>query len=267
MPRVDAEGENIMERLCSSCGKPSPPEHAFCENCGAASSTAAGVEGPATAAAGSASQTAAEGSAPIARRRSKLWIPAALALLLALGIGGWLFLNKRSATQTVAATSSASSTTIVTTSASAASLPPATVATETAAVATETSTASTEAVEKAAVAALGGPEPLTPETVVPTPAENAATGVAERSKPCSLVTRAEMEKILGIKVTHMTSTERICSYFTDGTSSADLETSWTGGKAEYAETKSFGGDPSQLQAIPAIGDEAYLHPSGVLHFR
>ena len=188
----------------------------------------------------------------------------------AAGNRSWLFLNKQSTTQAAAATnrasSTATSTTIVTTSASVAALP-ATVATEAPAGATETSTASTETVVQAAVAALGGPEPLPAGTVVPTPTESAATGIAERSKPCSLVTRAEMETILGIKVTHMTSAERICSYFTDGTSSADLETSWTGGKAEYEEAKKFGGDPSQLQAIPAIGDEAYLHPSGVLHFR
>jgi hypothetical protein len=96
-------------------------------------------------------------------------------------------------------------------------------------------------------------------------AEEAASDAAAASKQCSLVSRAEMENILGLKVVKVSTTEQTCSYFTDAVLSAEVETTWTGGKAAIAQVKGFNGEPGLFVPVPGIGDEAYLQAAGVLH--
>jgi len=94
---------------------------------------------------------------------------------------------------------------------------------------------------------------------------DAATAKAANSKPCSVITRAEMETILGTKVVKMATNDLTCQFYTDDTSSADVETTWTGGKAVYEQIKGYNRAPGDLQAVTGIGDEAYFPVTSVLH--
>ena len=97
------------------------------------------------------------------------------------------------------------------------------------------------------------------------PATAADTEAAAGSKPCSLLTRAEMETILGSKVVKVTASELACNYFTDDTLSAGVETTWTGGKGAFAQVKGFNSAPGLSEPVAGIGDEAYMQAAGVLH--
>jgi hypothetical protein len=97
------------------------------------------------------------------------------------------------------------------------------------------------------------------------PATAADTEAAAGSKPCSLLTRAEMETILGSKVVKVTASELACNYFTDDTLSAGVETTWTGGKDAFAQVKGFNSAPGLSEPVRGIGDEAYMQAAGVLH--
>jgi hypothetical protein len=99
-----------------------------------------------------------------------------------------------------------------------------------------------------------------------TPAATAAaTEAAANSKPCSLVTRAEMETILGSKIVKMNTNEQTCYYFTDDETSAEVDTTWTGGKDAMAQAKGFNKAPGLFEPVAGIGNEAYFQAAGVLH--
>jgi hypothetical protein len=245
-----------MDKLCATCGKPLQPDQAFCVQCGAAWRPDAGATPatpattPATTATAPASPTAAPPVPPLppvpqvpapvhtaSGRSSKTLLIVAIAVI-ALGIGGWLFMRSRAAGTSVG-TSTASSHVIV--------------------------PSSTPASNGAQIAAAPG-APLASEAAPGDPPATAAdTEAAAGSKPCSLLTRAEMETILGSKVVKVTTSDLACNYFTDDTLSAGVETTWTGGKGAFAQVKGFNSAPGLSEPVAGIGDEAYMQAAGVLH--
>jgi len=72
-----------------------------------------------------------------------------------------------------------------------------------------------------------------------------------------------MGRILGSKIVKVTVDAQICSYFTNADRSAQVETTWTGGKEALTAAKGF--NEGLLTPVPDIGDEAYHHAAGVLH--
>ena len=257
-----------MDRLCATCGKQLQPGHGFCENCGAAWTPVAGTASPsATASPISAAPQPLVQQVPAVPtgggRSSKtlLLIVALVAIVVgALGIAGWLFLRNRTAAESAVVTSSTRST-VSTTETSSTQVPPASSVTGTgvaAAVTTPTGTASTDTTSSD----VASTDSASTETVSATAAE---TEAAASSRPCSLVTRAEMEKILGSKIVKVTNTEQSCSYFTDEKNSANVDTIWTGGKESYAQVKGFNSAPGLAEPVAGIGDEAYLQAAGVMH--
>jgi hypothetical protein len=227
-----------MDKLCATCGKPLQPDKTVCEQCGAAWTPAAGATAatppspiavaplPPALPVPASVQTAGTGGS------AKTLMIVAVVVIAALGVGGWLFARSR-ATGTSVATKTASSSITVT---------------------------SATPVRAAAGAPVAGAVlPVAP------PVTAADTEAAAGSKPCSLVTRAEMEAILGSKIVKVTTTDLACSYFTDETMSAQVETTWTGGKGAYAQVKGFNSAPGLAEPVTGIGDEAYLQAAGVLH--
>ena len=253
-----------MDRLCATCGKQLQPDHGFCESCGAAwtpvaeSASAAGMASPIPAA---PQPVTPQMPVPAGGGRSSKTLLLIVAILaIAMGIAGWLFLRNRTAAESAVVSSSTVST-VSTAEKSSTQVPPASSVTATevaAAVTTSTDTTSTGPTSTDARSS----EPVSTETVSATAAE---TEAAASSKPCSLVTRAEMEKILGSKIVKVTNNEQSCSYFTDDKNSANVDTIWTGGKESYAQVKGFNSAPGLAQPVAGIGDEAYLQAAGVLH--
>jgi hypothetical protein len=235
-----------MEKSCATCGKQLQPDQSFCVHCGSAwtpAPEAASAAKPIGAALPPAVQQAATPAPTSGSGRSNGIALIVAIAVVALGLGGWLFLRHRGAAgSSVASSSSTSSSTTRTSSTSASPV--------------------SSAVQPAVEHAAGD----TPAAVVPTSAETlAATEAAASSKPCSVVTRAEMEKILGSKIVKLTTTELTCNYFTDETTSAEVDTTWTGGKGAFAQTKGFNSAPGLAEPVSGIGDEAYLQAAGVLH--
>jgi len=72
-----------------------------------------------------------------------------------------------------------------------------------------------------------------------------------------------MGTILRSKIVKVTVDGQICSYFTNPDRSAQVETTWTGGKEALTAAKGF--SEGLLTPVPNIGDEAYMHAAGVLH--
>ena len=249
-----------MDRLCATCRNPLKPDHGFCDNCGAA--WVAQATSPATV---SVSDAPAPASAPVAagfapaptrKGRGGLLLMISLLVVLLLAAAGWFFVRTGrvvDSSVTSSVTTSASSTI------AAASIPPTSVSATPAASDTATSaTASTETVATETAAT----DTTSTETLSATAA---ATEAAAGSKACSLLTRAEMEKVLGAKIVRLTSSEQSCSYFTDDSNAAQVDTVWTGGKDAYAQVKGFNSAPGLAQPVAGIGDEAYLQAAGVLH--
>jgi hypothetical protein len=223
-----------MDKRCATCGKQLQADQAFCDNCGAAWAPAAEAA-PAVISnpINPVPQPVVQVAAPAKASGSGKALLVTIIVLVALGIGGWLFLRSRSA----AGSSVVSSGTTVRTASAAVSTQPV------AAALTDTTKTTTDT--QAAVAA--------------------TTQASANSKPCSVVTSAEMEKILGMKIVKLTTNELICSYFTSETMSAQVETTWTGGKDAYAQVKGFNSAPGLAEPVQGIGDEAYLQAAGVMH--
>jgi hypothetical protein len=231
-----------MDKSCARCGNQLQPDQTSCAKCGAAWAPAAGS----TVAAPRASIPAVplppvpQGPEPVqtagAGRSNKSLVILAI-VFVALCLGGWLLLRHQAAGRSSGTT--ASSNTALT-----GSMP-----------AQKTSSAAPPAV------ALATGEVSTGATA----ATAADTEAAAGSKPCSLLTRAEMAAILGAKIVKVTTSELACNYFTDETLSADVETTWTGGKDAFAQVKGFNSAPGLSEPVAGIGDEAYMQAAGVLH--
>jgi hypothetical protein len=235
-----------MDKLCATCGKQLQPDQTLCEQCGAVWTPAVGAS-PATPPSPAAVaplppalpvpvpvQTAGTGGS------GKTVMIAAIVVIAALGIAGWLFMRSRAAGTSVATKTAPSSITGT------------------------SPTPVRKASNGVQVAAVGAPVAGEALPVAP-PVTAADTEAAAGSKPCSLVTRAEMETILGAKIVKVTTTDLACSYFTDETMSAQVETTWIDGKGAYAQVKAFNSAPGLAEPVTGIGDEAYLQAAGVLH--
>lgn len=239
-----------MNKVCASCGKQLPAEQVFCDQCGTPwSQPVQAAADPNISAANAIGPEHVRQTVvvPPPSKRSMMPVLIAVIAIIALGIGGWFLLTNRTvvaapvaaavvtpALSTVAVTSTVTTTTsIATTDSQAAVEPPS----------AETATTASE-----------------PQSVT-----DAATAVAEKSKPCSVITRDEMGAILGKKIVKLTATEATCAYFTDADASAQVDTIWTGGKAALAEMKGFNSGEGLLTVVPGIGDEAYSQAAGVLH--
>lgn len=223
-----------MDKLCATCGRQLQPNEVFCEECGTAraESSAPAPEparpSPPTPAA-SAPQAAKGGPS------KPLFISLFVILtLVVLGGGGWLLASRPNAPQLKAA------------------VPPPPAKNQASAATSTTRPAASPSDPSNAVAAL-----ITPATDT----------AAAASKPCSLVSRTEMEQILGMKVVNITSTEAGCSYFTDATMSVDIDSTWTGGREAMAAARGYNANPGLFEPVPGIGDEAFMQAAGVLHVR
>jgi hypothetical protein len=214
-----------MDKLCPKCGKQLRPDQGFCEACGSAWTPSEAAKPPATR----------SGS-------NKGALIVAIVLVVALGIGGWLFLTHRTAAASPVVSSTASSSSSTSVTRSTAPPTPAPVASDTAPL--------------APMASASGELPY---------ALDAASEAAAKSKPCSVVTPAEMEKILGTRIIKVSLNDTTCLYYTDETRSAEVETTWTGGKPVYLQMKGYNSAPGNVQAIVGIGDEAYFPVTDVLH--
>ncbi len=237
-----------MNKVCASCGKQLPAEQAFCDQCGAAwTQPVQAAADPNISAASAIGPEHVRQTVVVNPPSKSSMMPVLIAVIaiVALGIGGWFFLRNRAVVaapvaaaavtpvlSTVAVTSTTTTTTtIATTDSQAAVEPPS----------AETETTASE-----------------PQSVT-----DAATAAAEKSKPCSAITREEMGAILGKKIVSLKVYETSCSYFTDVDRSAQVDTIWTGGKAALSVAKGF--NKGLLTVVPDIGDEAYSHAAGVLH--
>jgi hypothetical protein len=151
------------------------------------------------------------------------------AVVIALGIGGWLFLRYRAAALSAEMSSAMGPNHVQ------------------------------------VHAAMPVPLPMTSAAGETLSATDAPSAAAASSKPCSVVTRDEMEKILGMKIVKITTSDMTCLFFTDDTSSVEVETTWTGGKAVYFQIKGYNAAPGNLRDVAGIGDEAYFPVTNVLH--
>lgn len=96
------------------------------------------------------------------------------------------------------------------------------------------------------------------------PAVLPATGdAAAKSKPCSLVSKEDMEKILGIKIKELATTETICQYRNDEGYSADIDTTWHGGKEAMESAKTY--NANVMEKVSGLGDDAFFQAAGVMH--
>jgi hypothetical protein len=98
------------------------------------------------------------------------------------------------------------------------------------------------------------------------PGDGSATGdAAAKSKPCSLVSKEDMEKILGIKIKELATTETICQYRNDEGYSADVDTTWQGGKEAMESAKTY--NANVMEKVSDLGDDAFFQAAGVMHVR
>ena len=234
-----------MENLCATCGKELQSDQGFCQSCGSqrtqpgGTSPAAGAEPVASLPQPVLTTTPATSSGSGSSRATMLVVAL---MVLAIAVGAWIFLRRRpvmmGASSTPASTSASTS-----------------------------ATASSSTMMMTAVRAEAIPLPAAPGASEPGSDALAAvaTEAAAASKPCSLVTRAEMENIVGSKIVKVTSNDMTCSYFTDATLSTNIDTTWTAGKEAYAQVKGFNSAPGLAESIPNLGDDAYRQAAGVLH--
>jgi hypothetical protein len=228
-----------MDKLCATCGKQLQADQGFCDQCGNAwAPPVAGTAIPAPVI------TPVAAVPPRARNSHKALVSVSIIAIIALAVGGWFFTTHR------ALAASPDATVVTTTSA--------TTTVNTAATVVPT-TSSAEAAAPVAVTDSTSSAPSDADIA-------AATTAAASSKQCSLITRAEMESILGAKIVKLTATEQTCAYFTDAERSAQVEATWSGGKEALGVAKGFNNSQDLFKPMPGIGDEAYFQAGGVLHF-
>ena len=97
-------------------------------------------------------------------------------------------------------------------------------------------------------------------------AENAAASVAAgKTQVCSLISRLEMEAILGRKVQQLVATAATCEYRTNAGQAVEIESTWKGGKDAMAAARIYNAGVFSL--IPNLGDETYFQAAGIMHAR
>ena len=88
---------------------------------------------------------------------------------------------------------------------------------------------------------------------------------ASKMKPCSLVSKEEMEQILGIKLKDLAVEQLTCQYRNDEDYMVEVETTWQGGKEAMDQAKVYNG--TTFDVIPGLGDDAFFQAAGVMHVR
>jgi hypothetical protein len=96
-------------------------------------------------------------------------------------------------------------------------------------------------------------------------APTSSSDAASKMKACSLVTKEEMEQILGAKLKDLAVDQLTCQYRNDEGYMVELETTWEGGKEAMASAKIY--NASLFDPVPELGDEAYFQAAGVMHVR
>jgi hypothetical protein len=229
-----------MDKICTQCGKHLQADQGFCDECGTPWTAPAGTASAPVAAPPPAPQetyTPPPAEAGTGSHKVLIGVIVAFVVLAALIGGGWWWMSRKSAGNATLAPPEAKSPT--STSATASQVSPD---------ATATAPPGTSSVSDALA------------TTATT-----SSAAAAASRPCSLVSQADLEQILGVKIVNITSNETSCEYFTDASLSAQIETTWTGGKDAMTAAKGYNANPGLFEPVAGIGDEAYTQAAGVLH--
>jgi hypothetical protein len=96
-------------------------------------------------------------------------------------------------------------------------------------------------------------------------AHASSSDAASNMKSCSLVSKEEMEQILGLKLKDLAAEQLTCQYRNDEGYMVEVETTWQGGKEAMEQAKIF--NTSTFDLIPDLGDDAFFQAAGVMHVR
>ena len=96
-------------------------------------------------------------------------------------------------------------------------------------------------------------------------APTSTNAAASKMKACSLVTKEEMEQILGSKLKDLAVDQLTCQYRNDEGYMVEVETTWQGGRDAMDSAKVF--NANLFDPVPELGDEAYFQAAGVMHVR
>ena len=84
-------------------------------------------------------------------------------------------------------------------------------------------------------------------------------------KACSLVSKEEMEQIMGFRLKDVAVEQLTCQYRNDEGYMVEVETTWRGGKEAMDSAKIY--NAGLFDPVPGLGDEAFFQAAGVMHVR
>jgi hypothetical protein len=93
----------------------------------------------------------------------------------------------------------------------------------------------------------------------------AANEAAAKAQVCSVVSKTDIEQILGKPVREVVATDASCQYRTNFEHFVEIESTWKGGKEAMAAAKIY--NAGLFSAIPRLGDESYFQAAGITHVR
>ena len=93
----------------------------------------------------------------------------------------------------------------------------------------------------------------------------AANEAAAKAQVCSVVSKTDIEQILGRPVREIVATDSSCQYRTNFEHFVEIESTWKGGKEAMAAAKIY--NAGLFSAIPRLGDESYFQAAGITHVR
>jgi hypothetical protein len=96
-------------------------------------------------------------------------------------------------------------------------------------------------------------------------AHTSSSDAASKMKPCSLVSKEEMEQILGFKLKDLAVEQLTCQYRNDEGYMVEVETTWQRGKEAMDQAKIY--NAPAFDMVPDLGDEAFFQAAGVMHVR
>jgi hypothetical protein len=281
-----------MSTFCTECGNVLAVGQVSCEKCKASGA----AEGVATAAIPASPQTVqqrAEAAMPSSAaptmpvkppvKSRKIAGIASLAAMVLVGTSGGMFWHYRlapssadSATQKIAAvrtsassqSNAAISRNSTTTTKQVSLIPPSSPSSSSAQAAT-TSAAAVEnspSSDLAAINAATGLLASDPDNEGTPLEENvAANEAAAKAQVCSVVSKTDIEQILGKPVREIVATNASCQYRTNFEHFVEIESTWKGGKEAMAAAKIY--NAGLFSAIPRLGDESYFQAAGITHVR
>ena len=92
-----------------------------------------------------------------------------------------------------------------------------------------------------------------------------SSDAASKMKPCSLVSKEDMEQILGVKLKDLAVEQLTCQYRNDEGYMVEVETTWQGGKEAMDQAKIY--NAPTFDMVPDLGDDAFFQAAGVMHVR